>query len=495
MAGCAEALLSSGSPGTAVAPFVRVLRSESAKPASYRRREPEKTLLHRTIREHLSTFLRDLEETDVRLPRTVTKELQAYLSCGQLSAGFIRGECRDCRSTLLVAFSCKGRTACPSCGAKRMAAEAAHLVDRVFPSVQVRHWVLSLPFDLRYVLARQRGLLSSVLRIFVDEVFLRYGASFKGVAKVQGGAVASIHRGDSALRLSPHFHVVFLDGVYLLRDEAPLSFVASETPSDLELRRIAGRVARRVRRLFIRRGFLTDDGVPLEQLDEGLPEERAPFGWLTQDGEVILSEPNGAGAGASRGEVAGFSVFASGKVAAKDRARLEKLCRYVARPPLANERLKEANDGRIAIALKKPRRGGETHAFLTPLQLIRRISSLIPPAGMNLIRYFGILAPAAKHRAKVVPVPEVELDLHPTATPEPEAPRPSGGVDWASLLRRVYDLDALRCPCGGRIRILSVIEDPAVIRRILGHLKLPVEPAPRSRARAPPEGQAQFESA
>jgi hypothetical protein len=42
-------------------------------------------------------------------------------------------------------------------------------------------------------------------------------------------------------------------------------------------------------------------------------------------------------------------------------------------------------------------------------------------------------------------------------------------VDWASLLRRVYDLDALRCPCGGRIRILSVIEDPAVIRRILGH--------------------------
>ena len=67
--------------------------------------------------------------------------------------------------------------------------------------------------------------------------------------------------------------------------------------------------------------------------------------------------------------------------------------------------LKEANDGRIAIALKKPRRGGETHAFLTPLQLIRRISSLIPPAGMNLIRYFGILAPAAKHRGKVVPVP------------------------------------------------------------------------------------------
>ena len=100
-----------------------------------------------------------------------------------------------------------------------MAAEAAHHVDRVFPIVPVRHWVLSLPFDLRYILGRQRGLLSSVLRIFVDEVFLRYGASFKGVAKVQGGAVASIHRGDSALRLSPHFHVLFLDGMYVLPEE------------------------------------------------------------------------------------------------------------------------------------------------------------------------------------------------------------------------------------------------------------------------------------
>jgi hypothetical protein len=194
VAGRAEALLSSGSLGTAVASCARVLRSKSARPAAYRRREPEKTLLHRTIRKHLSTFLRDLEEAGVSLPKTVTKELTAYLACGRLSAGFIRGECRDCRSALLVAFSCKGRTACPSCGAKRMAAEAAHLVDRVFPIVPVRHWVLSLPFDLRYVLGRQRGLLSAVLRIFVDEVFRRYGASFKGGAKVQGGAVASIHR-------------------------------------------------------------------------------------------------------------------------------------------------------------------------------------------------------------------------------------------------------------------------------------------------------------
>jgi hypothetical protein len=191
--------------------------------------------------------------------------------------------------------------------------------------------------------------------------------------------------------------------------------------------------------------------------------------------------------------VAGFSVFASSRVAADDRDRLEKLCRYVARPPLANERLKETNDGRIAIELKKPRRAGETHAFLTPLQFLRRVASLVPPAGMNLIRYFGILGPAAEHRGKVVPEPQVQLDLPPNGA-EPDPMRNKGGVDWASLLRRVYDIDALKCTCGGRIRIISVIEDPGVIRRILSHLNLPVE-APRiSPARAPPEDDGLFGS-
>jgi len=39
----------------------------------------------------------------------------------------------------LVAFSCKGRAFCPSCGGRRMADTAAHLVDRVLPEVPVRH--------------------------------------------------------------------------------------------------------------------------------------------------------------------------------------------------------------------------------------------------------------------------------------------------------------------------------------------------------------------
>ena len=53
----------------------------------------------------------------------------------------------------LVPFSCKSRAVCPSCGGRRMAERAAHLLDHVFPDVPVRQWVLSLPYRLRYQLA------------------------------------------------------------------------------------------------------------------------------------------------------------------------------------------------------------------------------------------------------------------------------------------------------------------------------------------------------
>ena len=135
-----------------------------AQPAGYQRREPEKSVIHKVVRDNLETFLAEMEEAGVHLPWTVRKEFEAYLRCGDLSAGFIRAECRACRRALLIPFSCKRRTACASCGAKRMAATAAHLVDRVFPlDVPLRHWVLSLPFDIRYPLTVDRKLLSADL--------------------------------------------------------------------------------------------------------------------------------------------------------------------------------------------------------------------------------------------------------------------------------------------------------------------------------------------
>ena len=71
----------------------------------------------------------------------------------------------------VVAFSCKGRGFCPSCGGRRMADTAAHLVDRILPQTPVRQWVLSLPFALRYRLAYDAALTSAVLGVFVRGIF------------------------------------------------------------------------------------------------------------------------------------------------------------------------------------------------------------------------------------------------------------------------------------------------------------------------------------
>jgi hypothetical protein len=115
-------------------------------------------------------------------------EFDAFLECGILAHGFLRLRCGDCGHDKLVAFSCTRRGFCPSCGARRMAQTAAHLVDRALalppgrspgtnsppdclcpgslPHVPVRQWVLSLPIPLRLLLAAQPRLVTPVLQGF-----------------------------------------------------------------------------------------------------------------------------------------------------------------------------------------------------------------------------------------------------------------------------------------------------------------------------------------
>jgi hypothetical protein len=142
----------------------------------YRRREPERTLLHATVRAHWKTFLAEVEErgeAGASLPRFVVGEFDRSLACGILAHGFARVRCAACGDELLVALSCKGRGFCPSCTTRRMHDTAAHLVDRVIPQVPVRQWVLSLPRWARFLLARDPQLITCTLdraaRVFAHQ--------------------------------------------------------------------------------------------------------------------------------------------------------------------------------------------------------------------------------------------------------------------------------------------------------------------------------------
>jgi hypothetical protein len=115
----------------------------------YARRKPEASDLYRIVQQELETFLAGAHARERPVPRFVARELRAFLRCWILAHGFVRAHCDSCGLDRVVAFSCKGRGFCPSCGGRRMADTAARLVDRVLPEVPLRQWVLSLPFALR----------------------------------------------------------------------------------------------------------------------------------------------------------------------------------------------------------------------------------------------------------------------------------------------------------------------------------------------------------
>jgi hypothetical protein len=138
------------------------------------------------------------------------------MSCGILGRGFAHLYCAGCREHHAVAFSCKARAVCPSCLGRRMNEGALNLVEHVLPNVPLRQFVLTVPFPLRFPLAFDGKLLGEVVRIFTDTVaaWYRRRHGLRGLPTGQTGAVTVIHPANSDLRLNPHLHTAFLDGVY-----------------------------------------------------------------------------------------------------------------------------------------------------------------------------------------------------------------------------------------------------------------------------------------
>jgi len=166
--------------------LARVYPSVPRKKRQYERRDREGSLLHQVIREHLQTFLAEAARGDSDrsgVPSFVEAEMRSFLECGVLAHGFARFRCDDCGTDRLVAFSCKGRGFCPSCGGRRMTARAAHLVDEVVPYVPTRQWVLSLPFGLRFRVAFDHDLARAVLAAFTKVIFGFYEGRARQLAR------------------------------------------------------------------------------------------------------------------------------------------------------------------------------------------------------------------------------------------------------------------------------------------------------------------------
>jgi Putative transposase len=168
------------------------------------------------------------------------------------------------------------------------------LVDHVFPAVPVRQWVLTLPHQLRYVLARDHALCRAVAGVFVHAVLgsLRRRARQDGVSGDRSGAVAIIQRFGAALNLNVHVHALVLDGVYVEDDCGTLRFHAAPSPVDQEMDRLLGTIERRIRRLLIRRGVAEDVGeAGLDRWHEEAPVLAGVAAASVQGRRRSVSEP------------------------------------------------------------------------------------------------------------------------------------------------------------------------------------------------------------
>jgi hypothetical protein len=447
-----------------------------------------------------------------------------------------------------------------------MADTAAYLVDCVLPEVPMRQWVLTLPYPLRYRCAWDAKLTSEVLRAFMRSLFAdqrRRARIHHGAQQAKCGSVTAIQRFGSALNTNPHFHSLVLDGVYGGPPHAPGPFLPLPPPTTEDVARVMAGTARRVMRLLEKRGveneddrLATDDPLLATLMAASVrsriatgPEAGQPWHRLGDRVEPVESEEGGAD-GASRApercvREGGLSLHADVAVPARDKRRLERLARYILRPPMCLDRLEAQPDGLLSYKLKSPWRDGTTHILMERHELLERLAPLIPPPRAHQFRYFGILAPSASGRDSVVPgakeaadstankgnreaaraldprptcrlpdaktapttsivVPERPLSANPEVGPVSSpgvqalkvpgrnppvvSPRPAPSVrprhlPWADLLKRVFGVEALRCECGHSMRVIAAITEPTVAKRILECMGLPPRAPPLEPAR------------
>jgi len=374
----------------------------------YERRRPETTTLYEVVRDNLETLYGAVDDgaLPIALPTFVRKELDGYLDCGLVCRGFAHVKCGDCSERRVVAFACKGRGFCPSCLGRRMAATAANLVECVLPTVALRQWVLTVPFPWRKRLAYDGALLGAVTRICVSTVlgFYRERLRKEGVTGGQSGAVVVVQRTSSDLKLHPHLHVLFLDGAYAER-ESGVFFTELPRLSTHEVGEVLARVVARIVKHLCRHGLL----------------------------EALEGAGDADGDDESDGD--GFTVHAATRAGAMDTVGREALCKYVLRPPIAQERVTHGPDGLVRITLKRPFADGTVAVDMDPLSLLSRLATAVPPPRLHTVRYAAVLA----------------------------------------------------CPrCGGRMRLVALVTEAASVRRFLRGLGESTDAPARAPARGPP---------
>ncbi len=301
--------------------------------------------------------------------------------------------------------------------------------------------------------------------------------------------------------------MLFLDGVYVDRLDGSARFRWVRSPTSQELTQLAQAIAHHVSRFLERQGllerdaensYLATDAVPGGSMDQLLGHSiiyRIAVG--PQAGRKVFTlqtlpacDPEEQYSDTA-GKMADFSLHAGVAARADERKKLERLCRYISRPAVSEKRLSLTSNGNIRYQLKTPYREslphersecfgyGTTHVIFEPLNFMARLTALVPKPRVNLTRFHGVFVgvphqPNSKCRALVTPAKRGKGNKREEncKTGDCESANSHAAMTWAQRLKRVFNINITTCEeCGGAVKIIASIEDPAVIKQILAHLE------------------------
>jgi hypothetical protein len=371
-----------------------------------------------------------------------------------------------------------------------MCETAANWVGGLLPEIPYRQWVLSFDSSLAIRLGYDAQALTIVCRSWARRVMQRIAWRVKqehgpvSVKTLHPGLITVVQRFRADCGLYVHLHTLATDGAFEELPGGDVRFhpIESLTPEDLL------EVGKRVAADLAKAG-VTDDIADDLDLDPAVSacvqlslSSTSPASTVAVVPHLLVSTH-------------GMNLHAATVVDGRDRRRLERVCKYLLRPPFALDAVHRLPDGRVRLDL--PRKG--RCVVMTPEQFIAKLVSLVPPPHFNLVRYAGVFANRHHLRTQIVPTARGPLaDAAPlqlglfdvqSKARRPYEPGESPSVDpvrmprrsWSWLLAHVFAIDITHCPrrgCGGRLEIVRVVRDPDGIASVLHGARAPPRPAP-----------------
>ena len=357
--------------------------------------------LQRLIAEHLSTLVALYQAAGKTFPLVFRRELELFFTCGERAYGSAMAGCSACGHVRVIHFSCKRRSLCWRCIARRRDECVPHVM-RTLPRTDMRHWVLTMPMELRIHLRRYPPLLSKVRRSFVRAIrhHLRMRAKrylgLKTVRFAHSGAISVTHLTSANLARNVHFHAIVPDGVFI---EDPvtgeITFYTLSAPTSDDLTKVAWQVCKQTCALLRRYQRWTDSPEPVER--------------GTIRGTIALGRPRdvtftAACTLARAPQVSNaFQAWASDSIHRLNRAGLKNLVLYLLSPAVTERQLSILPGDRVRFRFKRPRWDGTASETFAAHEFIRALTGLIHHPRAHALEYHGVLGRNSKIQERVAP--------------------------------------------------------------------------------------------